>query len=148
MKVILLSDVKGTGKRGEIKDVAAGHARNFLLPQGLARQATEAAVAAMEAAAQKTKKVIEEDLCSAQRVASKLDGAEIEIHAAASKEGTLYAAVTGQKIVEAVKKEYGVALAPAQVFLRRPLKETGEFTVTIQPGHGLEAELRVIVTAS
>jgi large subunit ribosomal protein L9 len=148
MKVILLQDIKGTGKKGEVKEVANGYARNFLFVKNLARAVTTASLEQLKAEEEKHKRQMEKELKDSQVMASKLDGAEIEIKAKASETGTLYSAVSAVKIVEAIKKQFGLLLAADQVILNQPLKEAGEHKVRIKFPHGLEAELRLIVSTN
>ncbi len=147
MKVILLKDVPGTGKKGDIKDVSDGYARNFLLPHKLVSLATAGVVNQAAASVEKAKKKVEQDLKQTQSLAAKLDGAEVEISGKVSAEGTLYAAVGPKMIADAVQKQLKLAIEPKQISLKQPIKEAGEFTATVSFPHGLEAELRIVVTA-
>lgn len=146
MKVILLQDVPGTGKKGEVKEVSSGFARNFLFKRGQAKSATTGAMLETQAMAAKKKREAELGLKISQGLASKIDGAEVEIATKASAEGKLYAAVGGKIIADALKSQLGVAVDQKQVILQSAIKEPGEYTATIACGHGLEAELRVIVS--
>jgi len=147
MKVILLKDVSGTGKKGEIKDVADGYARNFLLKQKVAEMATPDAIAKIKAQEQKRVKIAEMELKEAQKFASKLDGTEVEIQAKASESGTLYSAVSAVRVSEAIKTAYGLKVDSSRITIPEPIKEVGEYSTTVKFGHGLEAEVRVVVTA-
>ena len=146
MKIVLLKTVPGTGKQGEVREVADGFARNFLFKQGLARPATISAVKQVQAQSRKKEKQAESALVEEQEIASKLDGSEIEIFEKVNKEGRLYAAVTPSKIASAAKKEYGVNVRSQQIEVKSPIKECGEHTVRIRLSHGLEAELSVLVS--
>src|SRR3989338_7864804 len=90
MKVILLQDVPGTGKKGEVKNVADGYARNLLLPKKLAQAATSDALERMKQEELKRKKQSERELKDYQTVASALDGVEVAVKAKGTAEGTLY----------------------------------------------------------
>lgn len=147
MKVVLLKDIPGTGKKGEIKEVADGYARNFLLKQNLAKVASKEIMAELKAREEKIKRQMERELKENQETASKVDGAEIEIKGKASNAGTLYSAISAEKIAQEVKKQLGVNLKTEQIVIKSPIKEAGEQKVLIRFGHGLEAELRVIVSA-
>lgn len=146
MKVILLKDVQGTGKRGEIKEVADGYARNFLLQKGLAKQATRDAVDAIKAHEEKLKRDMERELKDSQTSASRIDGQEITIITKASETGTLYSAIGADKIAEAIQRQLGVAIKPAQIVFGKAIKEYGERKILIKFPHGLEANLRIIVS--
>lgn len=146
MKVIFQKDVKGSGKRGEIKEVADGYARNFLFKQGLARQATEDAIVNLEGNINKQQKNAQKELKQAQRTASKLDGAEIELTAKVNAEGTLYAAVSSKKVKEEIKKQFGVEVKLQNIVIKEPIKECGDHNIHIKLDHGIEAEITVIVS--
>ena len=148
MKVVFLQDVKGTGKKGEIKEVADGYARNFLLRQNLAKLASNGVLVQLKQEEEKRKRDMEKELRENQEVAEKLDGGEVEIVAKTSEAGTLYSAVSASKIVQEIKKIFGLNIKPEQVVILDPIKEIGEKKVLIKFGHGLEAELRVIVSAA
>ncbi|MBI2436255.1 MAG: 50S ribosomal protein L9 [Candidatus Magasanikbacteria bacterium] len=145
MKIILTKDVPGTGKKGQVLEVADGFARNFLIKKGLAEVATKDAVSKLEQQSTKLKKIAEEELQENQKLAHTLDGAEIEISAKVNDEGTLYAGITPQKIVQEIKKQVGVAISFKQVVIPKPIKDTGEHEVKIKFLHGLESDLRVSV---
>ena len=148
MKVILLKDVQGTGKKGEIREVADGFARNFLLLKGLAQQATQDAVNALKAHEEKLRRDMEKELADSQVSASRVDGREITITAKASEIGTLYSAIGANKVAEAMQRQLGVQIKPHQVVLGKAIKEYGEREVLIKFPHGLEANLRIIISKS
>lgn len=146
MKVILLQDVEGLGKKYEIKEVKNGHARNFLLPQKLSRAATKQAVKWLSDQKEVIEKEAEEDLKKAQLVASKLDGEEVAISVKVGSEGQLFESINNQKIVEKLK-EMGFEIKKSQIKLENPIKELGEFPVKINLDHNLEVEVKVIITS-
>ncbi len=146
MKVLFLQDIPGSGKKGDVKDVSDGYARNFLLKKGLARIATKNAVTKMETDVKKQVKFAEEDLSIQQSSAGKLDGIEIEMSGKVSDAGTLYASIGAGKIVEAIKKQTGVLIKQKQLKINKQIKEVGEYDVVVQFDHGLESDLRVIVS--
>lgn len=146
MKVILLQDVPGTGRRGEVKDVSPGYARNFLIRRKKARAAGENAEAEFQKAEQKRIRQNETELKDHQKTATKLDGAVIELQAKASVEGTLYAAISPLKIVRAIKEQRGVSVSKEMLHLHDPVKEVGEQTITVNVGDGLEAQLTLIIS--
>ncbi|KKW41736.1 MAG: 50S ribosomal protein L9 [Candidatus Magasanikbacteria bacterium GW2011_GWA2_56_11] len=146
MKVLLLKDVPGTGKKGEVKEVADGFARNFLLSRKLATAATDQAVAHVQAEEDRRRRGMETELRHLQRDAARLDGVEIDLVEKVNHEGTLYAALSGAKIAQAIKREAGIQVSPRQIASSEPIKSLGEHRVTIRFGHGLEAEITVIVS--
>lgn len=147
MKVILLKEVLGVGREGEIKEVADGYARNFLFKQGLAMMATVDAIALVKAQEERRVKEMEKELQASQQAAGRLDGAEIEIKVKSSDGGTLYSGVGPDKIAGELRKQLKIIIKPAQVDLKKGIKECGDHRVKIKFPHGLEAELIVKVSA-
>lgn len=145
MKVILLQDVENLGKKYEVKNVKAGHARNFLIPKGLAKPATKEVLKWLETQKEIEEKRAEEELKKAQEIASKLDGQEVTIPVKVGEEGQLFESITLQKIWEKLK-ELGFEIKKGQIDLTEPIKELGEFPIKIKFEHNLEAEVKVIVT--
>lgn len=147
MKVILRQDIPGTGKRGDIKDVADGYARNFLLKKGLADLATREAMATWQGQQEKTKKKMEMELRQFQKTAGALDGSFIHIADKANIEGRLYAAINAKQIAQEIKHQLKIDVLPSQIKIPSPIKEVGEYMVTVEFGHGLEAEVTITVEA-
>ena len=146
MKVILLQDVDGLGKKYEIKEVKSGHARNFLLPEKKVRAATKEALKWLADQKEAIEKEVEEDLKKAQDLASKLDGLELNIAVKVGDEGQLFESINNQRITEKLK-EMGFEIKKSQIKLEHTIKETGEFSVNIILSHNLEVEIKVIITA-
>ena len=144
MKVILLKDTDGLGKKYEVKNVKAGHARNFLIPKGLAKPATPEALKWLEAQKEVTTQKAEEELKNTQEIATNLDGQEITIPVKVGEEGQLFESINQQKILEKLK-EMNFAVKKNQILLEEPLKDLGEFPVKVRFDHNLEAEIRVII---
>ena len=145
MKVILLQDIEKLGKKFEVKEVKNGYARNFLIPQGLAKPATEEALAWLDVQKEIKEKKAEEDLQKIQEKASAIDDQEIIIPVKVGDEDQLFESVTSQKIAEKLK-EAGFDVKKNQIDLAEPIKELGEFPVKIKFEHNLESEIRVIIT--
>lgn len=144
MKVILLQDIEGLGKKYEIKEVKNGHARNLLLPQKLVRPATREALKWLASQKEIIEKAAEEDLKKAQASASGIDGLELNIAVRVGEEGQLFESINSQKIAEKLK-EMGFEVKKSQVALENPIKELGEFPVKINLDHNLEAEIKIII---
>ena len=144
MKVILLKDVEKIGKQYEVKEVAQGHAMNFLIPKGLAKLATAESLKWLESQKEILRVKAEDDLKKAQALATSLDGQEVVISIKAGDEQQLFEAVTAQKISEKLK-ENGFEVKKTQIILQDPIKELGEFPVKISFSHNLEAEIKIIV---
>ncbi|OHA68884.1 MAG: 50S ribosomal protein L9 [Candidatus Wildermuthbacteria bacterium RIFCSPLOWO2_01_FULL_47_18] len=145
MKVILLKDVENVGKQFEVKEVADGHARNFLIPQGSVKPATKEALAWVEVQREILAKKSEEELKGVQELASKLDDFELQIAMKVGDEGQLFEQINAQKISDKLK-ELGFEVKKSQVKLEDPIKELGEFEVKLTFDHNLEAEIKLIVS--
>jgi len=145
MKVILLQNVPKLGNQGDIKDVASGYARNFLLPKGLAEEATEEAVAQALAKKDKMARDAEADLEKTEALISKIEGQVFEVSAKASDEGTLYAALSASKVAKALKdKDFDVRKDQIDV---SGIKEIGEHEITLNLDHGLDARITLVVNS-
>ena len=145
MRVILLKDVEKVGKKYEIKEVAKGFARNFLIPKGLVKLATKEAIVWLETQKEIKEKKAEEELKTVQERATSLDGQEITIAIKVGKKGQLFESINSQKISEKLK-EIGFEIKKSQVLLAEPIKTFGEFPIKIKLEHNLEVEIKVIIT--
>lgn len=146
MKIVLLQDVEDLGKKHEVKEVKDGYARNFLLPKKLAKPATKEALQWLGDQKEVIEKEAEEDLKRAQELASRLDGVEVSISVKVGDEGQLFESINNQKISEKLK-EMGFDVKKSQVELQNPIKELGEFPVTIDLDHNLDVEIKIIISA-
>ena len=144
MKVILLKDVDKIGKKFEVKEVKDGYARNFLIPQQLAKPATKEALIWLETRKEIEEKVAEDDLKKSQSVASSIDDREVIIEVKVGEQDQLFEAIGVQKIADKLK-ELGFEVKKTQIELPEPIKDLGEFPVKIKFEHNLEAEIKVIV---
>ena len=145
MRVILLRDVPKVGKKFEVKEVAAGYARNLLLTRNLAKVATPEALQWLEMQKELQSQKSEEELKHAQELASSLDDLEVPLAVKVGEGGQLFESINAQKIAERLK-EMGYDVKKGQIKLEEPLKESGEFSVGISLEHNLEAEIRLIIT--
>jgi len=145
MQVILLKDIDKVGKKFEVKEVKDGYARNFLIPQGLAKPATKEALLWLETQKGIVEKKAEDELKKIQQVASAIDDQEVMIQVKVGDDDQLFESITPQKITEKLK-EAGFEIKKSQIQLSEPIKEVGEFPVKIKFEHNLEAEIKVIVT--
>lgn len=145
MRVILLKDVDGIGKKYEVREVKTGYARNFLFPKELAKPATRKALEWLEAQKEIAAKKAEKELKEVQDFASTVDGQEVVIPVKIGEEGQLFESVNDQKISEKLKG-LGFEIKKAQIILPEPIKELGEFPIKVKLEHNLEAEIKVIIT--
>lgn len=139
MKVVFLKEVEGSGRIGEIKNVADGFARNFLLPKGLAAPATADAIrrAEAKATAEAKKQALLDE--AAQAVAQSLAGASITIIAKAGSKGRLFGSVTQADVAAEVAKLLDHEVDRHQVLLAEPIKEVGDYEVTVQLSRNVRA---------
>ncbi|MDP3990849.1 MAG: 50S ribosomal protein L9 [Candidatus Nealsonbacteria bacterium] len=144
MKIILLQDVDKIGKKYEVKNVADGYGRNFLLAKGLAKIADEESLKLIEKQKEELRVKAEEELGKIQQFASTLDGFELTIPFKLGDKDQLFESVTSQKVAEKLK-EQGFDIKKTQIILPEPIKEMGEFPVKIQLGHNLEVEIKLII---
>ncbi len=144
MRIILLKDVDKVGKKFEVKDVKDGFARNSLIPQGLAKQATEEALIWLETQKEIAEKKAEADLGKIEELASSIDGREIMFQVKVGDQDQLFESINSQKLAEKLK-EQGFEVKKSQIELPEPIKELGEYPVKIKFEHNLEAEIKVIV---
>ncbi|MCA3240242.1 MAG: 50S ribosomal protein L9 [Rubrivivax sp.] len=145
MQIILLDKVAKLGNLGDVVKVKQGYARNFLIPQKLARRATEAAIAEFEARRADLEKAAQAKLDAAQALGEKLAGKTVRIAQKAGVDGRLFGSVTNQDIAEALGK-MGVAVVKSQVRLPvGPLKTVGEHTVSVAPHGDVVVDVTVVV---
>lgn len=144
MKVILLADVKGHGKKGELCNVSDGYARNFLFPKKLAVEANATAMNELKNREEAKAHHIEEEKKAAEAVANKLNGKTIEILAKAGASGKLFGAVTAKEIAIAIKEKFGVEIDKRKMQVA-DIKQFGEYTAEIKLYSGISAKLQVIV---
>ncbi len=132
MKIILLKDVKGTGKKGEVKEVSDGHARNFLLPKGLAREATSSSLREHKHQKESYDKRMKEELAEAKELAKKIDGITLTIKSKAGDGGKLFGSITNKEIAERINEEYNLNIDKRKVQLSSAIKTLGSSKVTIK----------------
>jgi len=132
MKILLRSDVKGVGRRGDIVNVSAGHARNFLLPNDLAVVANDGTVAQAEVMRKAQELKAATDRESARGLASSLSTKVITISAKAGNEGRLFGSITSTEIVKAIFDQTGATIDRKQVQLEAPLRQLGEHVVVLE----------------
>ena len=142
MKVVLLEDVEKVGKKYDVKQVADGFARNFLIPKNLAKVATKELSEWAEMQKQLLEKKAEENLKKSQTLASSIDGQEVIFQVKVGPEGQLFESINSQKISEKLK-ELGFEVKKNQIDLAEPIKEVGEYPVKIKFDHNLESQIQI-----
>ena len=144
MKVILIKDVENLGNAGNVKEIADGYARNFLIPGGYVEVATKSAVERAEKIKIKKENVAEEDLKSIEEMAEKLNGVSIVIKAKADDSGKLYAAIKPKEISKSLNNK-GFKINEDKIVIEEAIKEIGDCEVIIILEHGLEVRIGVTV---
>lgn len=132
MKVILLSDVKGQGKKDQIIDVSDGYARNFLLPKKLAKPADSQAVNEAKNKEASKQHKLEVETQTAKEIAAKLETIVLRFAYAAGPDKRLYGSVTSKEIAEALKKEHGIEIDKRKITLTEPIKSFGTFKADVR----------------
>ncbi len=148
MKVVLIQDVKGTGKAGETKDVADGYARNFLLPRKLAQPATKGAEAQVERRKATAVQREERELTEARDLAKKLEAAQVTLKLRSGKDGKLFGAVTNADVASALKQQHGITLDRRKIEFDEPVKAMGPGTAHVKLHHDVTARIPLMVTSA
>lgn len=143
MKVLFLQDVKGTAKRGEMKEIAEGYAMNFLLPKKLAVSATAENITKLKREFDQKVKVKEKAIDANQAIADKLRGRKIELHGKANDVGKLYGAI-GEIEIKGELMRLGFGVKNAKILLKEHIKEAGEYSATVDFGSGINSSIIIL----
>ena len=145
MKVIFQQDVRGQGKKGEMKEVSDGYARNYLLPRNLAVEANKDNLNAL-ALKEKAKKAQEaKEKAAAMENAQRLKDIVTTIRAKAGANGKLFGAVTSQEIAEALKEQHGIEVEKNKLVQSEPIKSFGSYEVKCKFGYGIDGIVHLLV---
>ncbi|WP_028594546.1 50S ribosomal protein L9 [Paenibacillus assamensis] len=145
MKVILLQDVKGQGKKGQVKEVSEGYALNFLIPRGLGRPATDGNLKTLEQQKKSEDKRKEQEKLDAEALAAKLGEMTVVIKTKAGEGGRLFGAITSKQIAEAMQK-MDVKIDKRKIELAEPIRSLGYSNVTVKLHPEVRGTLKVHVT--
>ena len=145
MKVIFNADVRGQGKKGEMKEVSDGYARNYLLPKGLAVAATQDNLNAMKLKEAAKKKQIEKEKAAALEASKKLESVVVKIAAKAGDSGRLFGSVTSKEISEALSKQFGIEIEKNKIVQAEPIKSFGSYEVKCKFGYEISGVIHVLV---
>jgi large subunit ribosomal protein L9 len=148
MKVILLQDVKGTGKKGEIKEVAEGYGRNYLIPKKLAVLATEGNLNVLKDQKQRDQRKKQEQLEEAKKIGKKIEELQLVIPAKAGEGGRLFGAVSTKQIAEELKKQHQLKIEKKKLLLSEPIRSLGVTKVPVKLHPNVTATLVVQVIES
>lgn len=143
MKVLLLKDVAGTGKAGEVKEVKDGYGKNFLVGKGLALHATNAVLAKYRAE-QKRKAIKEaEDIAAAEELSEKLNATKLTIKHKIGANGHLIGSVTNKEVSDSLKEQFDIEVDKKAISLKTKIKAEGSFEADCKLGHGIHATLSI-----
>ncbi|MBM7624329.1 50S ribosomal protein L9 [Sporohalobacter salinus] len=145
MKVILKEDVKNIGQKNEVVEVADGHARNYLLPKGLAVKATDSQLSKLKQKKQARKRKKQQELNEAQKKADKLEDKVFEVSVKAGETGKLFGSVTTNDIADVIEDETGVKIDKRKVELDDNIKTLGTKKVTINLHKDVTAMVKIKV---
>lgn len=143
MKVILLQDVKGKGKKGQMLEVSDGYARNYMLPRKMAIEATADAVNTMRMNDKATQERIAREKAEAMETAKKLREMTVTVTAKGGGNGRLFGSITNQEIADALKAKTGIVLDKRKIVIADAIKNVGTYTVTCKLGYEITAPLTV-----
>ncbi len=144
MKIILMEDVPALGRRGEVREVATGYARNFLLPKKLALPATPTNLQNLEYLKRQRERAESQTRAQAQAAADRIVGLTLAVTMRASEDGRLYGSVSAQDVVEFLERNQ-IPVEKRRVLLEEPIKTLGEYRVPIRVHHEVTATLTVNV---
>lgn len=143
MKVVLLKDIKGLGRKFEEKNVSDGHAMNFLIPNKLAVPANEAGT--IKALKEKEAQSREAEMKKIQETITKISGTEIDLKLKANEKNHLFASLNAEKLSDILKKEKGIDIDAKYIVLEYPIKQTGTFEVPVRVGEEREVKFTLRV---
>ncbi|MFC4402347.1 50S ribosomal protein L9 [Gracilibacillus xinjiangensis] len=145
MKVILTQDVKGKGKKGEVKNVSDGYARNFLFKNNLAVEANQANMSALKAQKNKQAKQEEEEVNEARQLKEKLEKIEVKLTAKSGDGGRLFGSITSKQIAEELKKTHQIKMDKRKIELDQPIRSLGYTNVPVKIHPDVSGTIKVHV---
>lgn len=145
MKVVLLKDVKGQGKKDQIINVSDGYARNFLFPRGLAAEADAKLMNDIKNREAAQAHRVEEETAAAKATAEKLEASNIIIRSGAGADGRLYGSVTAMDVAAALKDQLGVEVDKRKIVIPEPIKAHGKYELEVKLYAGITGKINLIV---
>ncbi len=145
MKVILLQDVKGTGKKGEIVNVSDGYARNYLFPRKLAEEATAKNLNKWKQKQKEQERKKQLEIAEANKIVESLKDITLVIKAKSGESGKLFGSVTNKEIAEELEKQYNIKLDRKKIVLPEPIKQLGEMELEVKVYAEISGKLKVRV---
>lgn len=147
MKVIFLEDVKGKGKKGEVKKVSVGYANNYLLKNNLAEEATPGNLRKLKAKEAKAEEEAAEEKAEAEALKTKLADISVEVTAKSGEGGQLFGSITNKQIAEALEKAHQIKVDRRKIELKDPIRSLGHVNVPIKLHHEVTGTIHVHVIA-
>ena len=145
MKVIFNTDVKGQGKKGEMKEVSQGYARNYLIPRGLATEATADNLNALKLKEKAKAAQIAKEKAQAEAYAKQRSAVQVTVRAKAGSAGKLFGAVTSEAISKALKEQFDMDIEKNKIVQSDPIKSFGSYTVKAKLGYEINGSINVLV---
>lgn len=145
MKVVLLQDVKGSGKKGELVNVSDGYARNFLFPRNLAKEANAQAMNELKNAADSKQYKLDQQIAAANSAKEKLESKTIVIHAKAGNNGKLFGSITAKEISNEIKQRYGLVVDKRKISIVGEIKQYDTYDCEVKLYSGISAKIFVKV---
>lgn len=147
MKVILLSDIKGVGKKDQVIEASDGYARNFLFPKKLALEANTENMSKLKARQNSNQFKKDTEKKQAEEIAKKLKGIMLKIKVRAGENGKIFGGVTSKEISDGLKKDYNIDIDKKKILLNETIKTIGTFTIDIKLYEGVIGKLKIDVIA-
>lgn len=147
MKVLLIKDVKSLGKAGEIKEVADGYGKNFLIAKGMALQATNEVLAKHKAEQKRAEAKEQEEIAKAKDLAEKLNSTKLTIRHKVGANGQLIGSVTNKEVSEELEKQFSIMIDKKNISLENKIKTIGIYELTCKLGHSINASLKIDIIA-
>ena len=150
MKVIFLADVKGKGKKGEIKEVPTGYAQNFLIKKNLAKEATSQAIGELRGKQKSEEKAHAQLLAEAQEIKAKLEAEEtiVEFVEKVGPDGRTFGSITNKKIAEELQKQFGIKIDKRHIELEHPIRAIGLIEVPVKLHKEVSAQIKLNIKNS
>lgn len=145
MKVILLKDVKGSGKAGDTLNVADGYARNYLLKNGLAVEANNKNLNELAGKKASQQHKLDVEKAENERIAAQLEGKEVVLKAKAGQGGKLFGAVKASAVADEIAKTYSIRIDKKKIAMSSEIKSFGDFTATIKMSQGISCTVKIKV---
>lgn len=145
MKVILLADVKKLGKKGDVLEVAEGYGRNFLIPRGLAAEASQGKLRELAEMQKIEERKKAQQAQEAQEIAQKIKEVEVKVAVKVGEGGKLFGAISNKDISEQLKKQHNIKVDRKKIELKSPIKSLGAYNINVKLHPKVQTELKVMV---